>query len=30
MPVKTQILQLPKPQSDLSFSKFDFDGEEPV
>ena len=22
------ILQLPKPQRDLSFSKFDFDGEE--
>ena len=30
MPVKTQILQLPKPQGDLSFAKFDFDGEEPV
>ena len=28
MPVRTQILQLPKPQRDLSFSKFDFDGEE--
>ena len=27
MPVRTQILQLPKPQSDLSFAKFDFDGE---
>ena len=30
MPVRTQILQLPKPQSDLSFAKFDFDEEEPV
>ena len=30
MPVRTQILQLPKPQGDLSFAKFDFDGEEPV
>lgn len=29
MPVKTQIRQLPKPMS-LSFSKFDFDEEEPV
>ena len=27
MPVKTQILQLPKPQSDLSFAKFNFDEE---
>ena len=27
MPVKTQILRLPKPQSDLSFAKFDFDEE---
>ena len=27
VPVRTQILQLPKPQSDLSFAKFDFDGE---
>ena len=30
MPVGTQILQLPKPSGDLSFAKFDFDGEEPV
>ena len=30
MPVKTQILRLPKPQDNLSFAKFDFDGEEPV
>lgn len=30
MPVKTQILRLPKPQGDLSFAKFDFDEEEPV
>ncbi len=30
MPVKTQILQLPKPQSDISFAKFDFDEEELV
>ena len=30
MPVRTQILQLPKPQGDLSFAKFDFDEEEPV
>lgn len=28
--VKTQILQLPKAQADLSFAKFDFDEEEPV
>ena len=30
MPVRTQILQLPKPQSDLSFAKFDFDEEETI
>ena len=30
MPVKTQILQLPKPPSDLSFAKFDFDEEGSV
>lgn len=30
MPVRTQILQLPKPSGDLSFAKFDFDEEEPV
>ena len=29
-PVQTQIQKLPKPSSDLSFAKFDFDGEEPV
>ena len=29
-PVQTQIQQLPKPSGDLSFAKFDFDGEEPV
>ena len=27
-PVRTQILQLPKPSSDLSFAKFDFDKED--
>lgn len=26
-PVRTQVLQLPKPQNGLSFAKFDFDGE---
>ena len=30
MPVKTQILRLPRPQGDLSFAKLDFDEEEPV
>ena len=30
MPVKTQILRLPKSQSNLSFAKFDFDEEDPV
>ncbi len=30
MPVRTQIRQLPKPPSPLSFAKFDFDEEEPV
>ena len=30
MPVKTQIRQLPRPQADLSFAKFDFDEEESV
>ena len=30
MPVKTQILRLPKSQSTLSFAKFDFDEEDPV
>lgn len=29
-PVQTQIQQLPKPSDNLSFAKFDFDGEEPV
>ena len=29
MPVKTQILRLHRPQSDLSFAKFDFDEEVP-
>ena len=29
-PVQTQIQQLSMPSSDLSFAKFDFDGEEPV
>jgi hypothetical protein len=27
-PVKTQLRQLPKPASNLSFAKFDFDDEE--
>ena len=30
MPVKTQILRLPKSQSNLSFAKFDFDEEDSV
>ena len=30
MPVKTQIRQLPKPSTDLSFAKFNFDEEDPV
>ena len=29
-PVHTQIQQLPQPSGDLSFAKFDFDGEESV
>lgn len=29
-PVMTRIRQLPKPSGELSFAKFDFDGEEPV
>ena len=29
-PVQTQIRQLPKPEDNLSFAKFDFDREEPV
>jgi len=29
-PVRTQFRQLPKPSSDLSFAKFDFDEEKPV
>lgn len=28
MPVRTQIRQLPKPSENLSFAKFNFDGEE--
>ena len=28
MPVKTRILQLPKPKQDLSFEKFNFEGED--
>ena len=27
-PVRTQILQLPKPTTDISFAKFDFDEED--
>ena len=30
MPVKTQIRQIPKTTSGLSFAKFDFDEEDPV
>lgn len=29
-PVRIQIQQLPQPSGNLSFAKFDFDGEEPV
>ena len=29
-PVMTRIRQLPRPSGELSFAKFDFDGEEPV
>ena len=30
MPVKTQIRQIPKQSSNLSFAKFDFDEEDSV
>ena len=30
MPVKTQIRQLPKQPTDISFAKFNFDEEEPI